>query len=270
MSGAHASATDRVYRLGKFKIRVKVNIPERPGPLPPLLLCNGYGLPLDVLDPIVAKLKDVTVIRFDAPGIGGSPATLLPYRFSTLATLLNELLDKLEYDTVDVYGMSWGGMVAQQLALDYPARCRKLILAATISGIVSLPGNIALHSLKNPSLFWQSPKISRLASMLYGGRVRKAEWRKLERNLALYAPDLPGYLWQAVCIFWWTTAHRLRALRQPTLLLFGRDDPTVPLSNGKLLQFLIPDSTLVQLDCGHLFPWTRQAQVYEEVQAFRQ
>ena len=91
---ATESISDRVYRLGKFKLRVKINNAEVPTDLPPLLLCNGYGLPLDVLDPIVDKLAGLTVIRFDAPGIGGSPGTLLPYRFSTLASLLDQLLER--------------------------------------------------------------------------------------------------------------------------------------------------------------------------------
>lgn len=86
--------------------------------------------------------------------------------------------------------------------------------------------------------------------------------------MALYAPDLPGYVWQMICIFWWTTAHRLRKLTQPTLLLFGRDDAAVPMSNGHFLHKLIPNSKLVRIDCGHLFPWTRQARVSEEIRDF--
>ncbi|MFK7831206.1 MAG: alpha/beta fold hydrolase [Congregibacter sp.] len=269
MSGGPPGVSDKIHRLGKFRIRVKINPAQQASNLPPLLICNGYGLPLDVLDPIVEKHSDVTVIRFDVPGIGGSPSRALPYRFSTLATLIDELLEHLGHNTVDVYGMSWGGMLAQQLALDYPGRCRKLILAATLSGIVSVPGNLALHALKRPSLLWQSPKLSKVASIIYGGRIKKSEWRALERSLSLYAPDLPGYLWQTVCLFWWTSAHRLRTLRQPTLLLFGQDDSAVPMLNGKLLKMLIPDSRLVRLDCGHLFPWTRQTQVYEEISTFR-
>ncbi len=270
MSAPPLTTIDRVFRLGKHRLRVRVDSPQdSTAARPPLLLCNGYGLPLDALDTIAARFaRYTTVIRFDVPGIGGSPMTALPYRFATLASVLDELLQRLGHEQVDIFGMSWGGMLAQQFALDYPGRCRRVVLAATMSGIVSVPGNLALHALRNPSLWWQPPKISRMASLLYGGRVSKTDWRRLERNLALYAPDLPGYWWQMICIFWWTTAHRLRRMQQPTLLLFGRHDPVAPVANGYFLNFLIPNSKLVRLDCGHLFPWTQLDRVQGELDAF--
>ena len=55
----------------------------------------------------------------------------------------------------------------------------------------------------------------------------------------------------------WTSIHWLRRLRQPTLIMAGRDDPLVPLANAKLMQMLIPHSELRVFDCGHLFLMTR-------------
>ena len=76
----------------------------------PLVLCNGIGASLEVLDPLVEHLNpDTTVVRFDVPGAGSSPDSPLPYGFPYLAAALRRLLDKLELqERVDVLGLSWG------------------------------------------------------------------------------------------------------------------------------------------------------------------
>ena len=66
---------------------------------------------VDALDPAIE------VIRFDAPGVGGSQLPNLPYRFTTLALLLREMLHNLGHQQADVLGISWGGGLAQQFAL---------------------------------------------------------------------------------------------------------------------------------------------------------
>lgn len=63
--------------------------------LPPLLIFNGIGANLELVEPFVEALEGVEVVIFDVPGLGGSPAPLLPYRFSTLAILADKLLRRL-------------------------------------------------------------------------------------------------------------------------------------------------------------------------------
>src|SRR5258708_12353082 len=77
------------------QIRVKV----RQGTGVPLVLCNGIGASLEVLDPLVEQLDpNTTVVRFDVPGSGGSPDSPLPYGFPYLAAVLGQLLRKLGFD----------------------------------------------------------------------------------------------------------------------------------------------------------------------------
>src|ERR1700719_3767496 len=92
--------------------RIRVNV--RWGTGVPLVLCNGIGASLEVLDPLVEQLNpDSTVVRFDVPGTGGSPDSPLPYGFPYLAAALRRLLDKLGLQgRVDVLGLSWGGALA--------------------------------------------------------------------------------------------------------------------------------------------------------------
>src|SRR5580704_19707969 len=85
---------------------------------PPLLLCNGIGVSLELLQPFIDALDPRRgIIRFDMPGIGGSAAPVLPYHLATSAPLLTGLLDQLGCAQADVLGISWGGALAQPLAL---------------------------------------------------------------------------------------------------------------------------------------------------------
>src|SRR5262249_29700655 len=100
-------------------VRMRVSI-EGAGRGRPLLLLNGIGAGLELFAPSRAQLEAVETIAVDLPGTGGSPATVLPKRLCGLARLLVGLLDVLGYRSVDVLGISWGGTLAQELALRYP------------------------------------------------------------------------------------------------------------------------------------------------------
>jgi pimeloyl-ACP methyl ester carboxylesterase len=73
-----------------------------------LVLCNGIGASLEVLDPLVEQLDpNTTMVRFDVPGSGGSPDSALPCGFPYLAAVLGRLLRKLGIiGQVDILGLS--------------------------------------------------------------------------------------------------------------------------------------------------------------------
>jgi pimeloyl-ACP methyl ester carboxylesterase len=108
----------------------------------PLLIFNGIGSRLELLVPFVQKLDpDRKVIVFDVPGTGESPAPRFPYRLWMLARLTSQLLDVLGHERVHIMGISWGGAIAQQFAVQRSARCEKLILA-TATGMLIILGNV--------------------------------------------------------------------------------------------------------------------------------
>ena len=117
-----------------LRVAVRDGNPGRP----PLLLCNGIGGRLELFQPFVDALDPRRgVIRFDVPGIGTSPAPVLPYHLATLAPKLARLLDQLGYQQADVLGISWGGGLAQQFALSRPDRVHRLVLVATGPGALT-------------------------------------------------------------------------------------------------------------------------------------
>src|SRR5574340_992316 len=107
---ARAASSHDSRMVTVYGQRLKVAIRRGDGTRVPLLLMNGIGANLELLQPFVDQLDPaIEVIRFDVPGVGGSPVPALPHRFSSLAWLAKAMLDQLGYRQVDVLGISWGG-----------------------------------------------------------------------------------------------------------------------------------------------------------------
>src|ERR1700746_2714642 len=139
----------------------------------PLLLFNGIGANIELVEPFLDILDGPEAIIFDVPGVGGSPAPRVPYRPWHLARLSARLLDQLGYDRVDVLGVSWGGAIAQQFAFQLGKRCRRLVLAATSTGHIMVPGKFAVHlKMASPRRYRDPVFMGRIAGDIYGGRRR--------------------------------------------------------------------------------------------------
>ncbi len=242
-------------RVHLYGVEFRVHVRPGTGARPPLVLCNGIGANIEVLDPLVEALpKDLEIIRFDAPGTGSSSTPPYMYRFSGLAHTLGLLLTDLGYDRVDVLGFSWGGALAQQFAAQNPRRCRRLILAATGTGMISVPGRIgALSRMLTPRRYRDPAYAASIADRLYGGSLRGAPERAAEiLGHDSHPGTSRGYLLQLLAGAGWTSVPWLPLIRQPSLLLFGDDDPIIPLANARILHTLLPHSTLHIFSGGHL------------------
>ena len=113
---AQAGSTRRPDSIGTINVKgQRLRVAIRPGSNTdpddsPLLLLNGIGVSLEVFQPFIDELDpDIEVIRFDVPGVGGSPLSIMPYRFSTIAYWITQMLNQFGYKQVDVLGISWGG-----------------------------------------------------------------------------------------------------------------------------------------------------------------
>ena len=236
---------------------------------PPLLIFNGIGASIEMVEPFLAALDGPEAIVFDVPGVGGSPAPRLPYRPWTLARMSAQLLDQLGYDAVDVLGVSWGGALAQQFAFQQGTRCRRLVLAATSPGHLMVPGKLTvLVKMATPRRYKDPSYMGRIAGDIYGGAFRSSpELVRTHLRHVRWSSDY-GYYLQLFAGFGWTSLPWLAFLRQPTLVMAGTDDPIVPLANGRILARLIPDARLVTVDDGHLFLVTSAGQSADIIAEF--
>jgi poly(3-hydroxyalkanoate) depolymerase len=248
-----------MHEVGGQTLRVGVRRSNAAGP--PLLIFNGIGANIELVEPFLDALTGPEAIVFDVPGVGGSPAPTLPYRPSTLTRLAARLLDQLHHSQVDVLGVSWGGALAQQFALQQGTRCRRLVLAATSAGHLMVPGKLTvLLKMATPRRYKDSDYMRRVAGDIYGGALRGSP-ELVRRHLrhVSWSSDY-GYYLQLLAAFGWTSLPWLRLLPQPTLVMTGTDDPIVPVANARILAALIPHARLVTIDDGHLFLVTSAGQ----------
>jgi len=270
---AAASARLSVERLiPALGQQIRVNV--RQGTGVPLVLCNGIGASLEVLDPLVEHLHpDTTVIRFDVPGTGASPDSPLPYGFPYLAAVLGRLLKKLGFSgKVDVLGLSWGGALAQQFAFQNPRRCRRLILVSTGTGALMVPGNpLVLVKMLTPRRYLDHDYAASIAGDLYGGTVRTdASMVKRLFDRQLMAGSRVGYLHQLLAGAVWTSLFALPLIRQRTLIIAGHDDPVVPVANAKIMARLLPHATVHMHGGGHVDLITNAAELAPVIESFRE
>jgi poly(3-hydroxyalkanoate) depolymerase len=249
----------------------RIRIRYRTGHGVPLVLCNGIGASLEVLDPLVEALDpERPVIRFDVPGTGESPASALPYGFGYLAWVLGRVLTKLNVGVIDILGLSWGGALAQQFAFQNPRRCRRLILVATGTGAIMVPAHPrVLAKMLTPRRFSDPDYAASIAGELYGGTVRQhgTDVAALMKR-QLHAGSRMGYLHQLLAGAGWTSIFALPAIRQKSLIVAGQDDPIIPIANAHIMNHLLPRARLYQHGGGHIDLITNAAGLVPVIEDF--
>jgi poly(3-hydroxyalkanoate) depolymerase len=257
----------RMIRVGDQALRVAVK--SGPKGRRPLLLFNGIGAGLELAQPFMCALRRTEAIIFDVPGIGGSPPPRAPYRPSAIARLAAGLLNELGHQRVDVGGVSWGGGIAQQFAHQHYEMCRKLVLAATSPGAIMVPGSPrVLWKMATPRRYVDKNFMRDAAPEIYGGAFRDNPDMVAAYANAMSGGSERGYLYQVLAMTGWTSLPWLWTLKQPTLILAGRDDPIVPLINGRMMARIMPNARLQILDEGHLFMVTRPAETAAIIESF--
>jgi len=240
--GHRPEATFRAINGVRTRIEVR-------GDGPPLLLLLGIWGELSAWDPLLAELVGYRTIAFDAPGLGGTELPGYPHAMPALAQFAAGVLDAIGVRRAHLLGVSFGGLVAQQLAVLAPDRVDRLVLASTSSGVLHVPGRpTALLRLIAP---WLSTGDGRFdPGAVFGGRLRREP--ELLTRLHLGPPQsLPAYLHRLSGLSgWWGLPW---SIRRPALVLTGDDDPIVPAGNSRILAACLPDARLhVVPGGGHL------------------
>jgi poly(3-hydroxyalkanoate) depolymerase len=247
----------------------------RPGTdesVPPLLLMNGIGASLEVLQPFVDALdRRRTVVRFDVPGVGGSPRPVVPYNLATFSPVITGMLERLCFHgPVDVLGLSWGGGLAQHFAVQHRRRVRRLVLAATGTGSLMVPAHPRVLARMLTPRRHRDPAYAReIAGEIYGGTMRTDPARAAR---ALHSETRlgprRGYYYQLAASTGWSSLPFLRLIRQPTLVVVGDDDPIIPLVNARMMARLIPNAQLHVYSGGHIALITEADELAPVIEGF--
>jgi pimeloyl-ACP methyl ester carboxylesterase len=233
---------------------------------PPVVLLQGLGLSSRFWFDLPAGLAradeaPTRVLLVDNRGCGRSDRPRGPYRMATLADDVARVLDAEGVGEAIVAGISFGGMVAQHVALRHPERVRGLVLLATTPGLPhgDLPRLAALASLlalpfRRPGA-GPSPALARL--LVPPGRLGEAAALFAEWPAALAAEpqDARSFFAQLAAIALHSTGSRLHRVRCPAVVMTGDRDVLVPPRNSEVLASLLPRAALEVLPgVGHGLP----------------
>jgi poly(3-hydroxyoctanoate) depolymerase len=239
---------------------------RRSGTGPPILLLTGMGMSLAAWAPFLRHLRGFECIEVAVPGSGGTVARQPVLTMPKFAALARGLLDRLDIARADVLGLSFGGLVAQQLAYDAPTRVRGLVLASTSCGLGGVP--------HNPASWWNA-MLSGVWSPSGGqGPLRLAlRWSQVvQRELGAgwaTGPRLGGLAEQIAAASLWSSLGWLPRLTQETLVITGTADALVPAANASILACRMPRAQIHRVHGGgHMCLLDRAAEVGPVVSAF--
>lgn len=236
---------------------------EVSGSGPRLLVCNGSGATIAGTALLIDKLAaDFEVAIHDQRCLGRSSIPAAQPTMADYAADATALLDELGWATAGVFGISFGGMVALELAVTAPARIERLALLCTSAG--GAGGSSApLHELAT----W--PAAQRLARTILDMDTRfAADWLEthpfdkaivdhmIERNSAPEDPEVRrGELMQLEARAHHDVWDRLDRITCPTFIACGATDGQAPKANSEAIHARVASSELHVYDGGHLFVW---------------
>ena len=215
----------------------------------PILLHSGIFSEMHHWGPLIEHLHGCRVITYDAPGIGSSQVPSSPMSMRGLADIGAGVLDQLGLASAHVLGVSFGGAVAQQMALSHPGRVDRLILASTSFGGMAMPGHpSSLVHMMHPRGY-HPDRLAKSAGAMFGGRMRTEPEFAAGLNMTRPASFLAA-LFRLSALAGWTSLHRLSSIPHKTLVLCGDDDPVTPHLNHRVMARLIPSARLHTVEGG--------------------
>ena len=241
--------------VGRARLHV-----EQAGDGEPLLLITGFAISSAVFEPVLPLyVERFAVTTYDNRGAGRSSGALPGLSMGRLAADAVGLMDALGIDSAHVYGLSMGGMIAQEVALRFPHRVRALVLGGTSPGgphaVLPLRELAALAGhLPGPP---GSARARALAAALFSPAFRREHPERVAELLPYFARHRAHPA--GVAAHWWASFYhdtwaRLPLLTRPTLVLHGGADGLTPIASARRLAARIPGAELAVVPgAGHAY-----------------
>jgi 3-oxoadipate enol-lactonase len=222
----------------------------------PLLLIMGLGWPSQAWHRLRPALSEkYRTIALDNRGVGRSEAPAGPYSITQMAADAAAVLNAARVNAAHIFGISMGGMIAQEFALQYPNKVRSLILGCTAAGGPEAvrAEDEALQVLmkrgQDPDQFARA-----INPFIYDAGTSP---QLVEEDSAVrrkwYASG-EAYFAQLQAVIAWEAYSRLAQIAAPTLVIHGENDRLVPMENGRRIAARIPGAKLVIIPgASHIF-----------------
>ena len=245
---------------------------EESGTGAPLLLIMGLGYSHEMWHRTLPMVSaHYRTILFDNRGVGKSDAPRGSYSIAQMADDTAAVLDAAGVANAHVFGLSMGGMIAQEFALKYPERVNRLVLGCTAcGGRNAIPAaQTVVDVVMARARMTPEEGAEAMVPYIYD---RSTPRERIEEDLTIRRrtyPEAAGYMGQVQAIFAWTSFDRLKRIGAPTLIIHGDTDQLVPPENARILVQTIVGSRLVMLPhASHIFVTDQTAASHREVLAF--
>jgi 3-oxoadipate enol-lactonase len=208
----------------------------------------------------VLRAAGMRVLTFDNRGVGRSDRPPGPYTAAAMADDAVAVLDAAEVERAHVYGISLGGMIAQEIALRHPDRLQRLVLGATTpGGSGATPADDAtLEFFQRRGRMPAEEAVWASVPYNYSARTRTLHADRIGQDIRqrLRFPIQPEpYAAQLAAALGHDACDRLAGIVAPTLVVHGEEDVMVPPANGRRLAEVVPDARLLALPgAAHLYP----------------
>jgi 3-oxoadipate enol-lactonase len=239
---------------------------------PPLLLVQGIGYGRRGWGPALELLsEDFCVVAYDNRGFGESDVPSGPYTARQLAEDAVAVLDAVGVGKAHVVGASLGGMISQEVALGWPDRVDRLVLACTTPGGVgshAMPEQTVALMLEAPAL---PPDVAmrRFVENALGSTAPQSLVEEIVAYRTANPPDPTGWQAQAAAGAGHDAIDRLGSIAAPTLVLYGDEDAVVDARNADVLAERIPEARVERFENGgHLFFWEQPERFAHLVREF--
>ena len=231
---------------------------EVAGEGPPVLLISGTGADLrNVPHDRHPLARHFETHAYDQRGLGQTSKPDEPYAMADYADDAAALLGALGVDRAHVVGVSFGGMVAQHLALRHPGVVDRLVLMCTSPGGPMPSADLLAMSTLSPEEH-EATYLPLMDTRIVPGEpmpedvVRLLELRSRRRPVTDPEAKMGAHR-QLVARAGHDVFDRLGDIAAPTLVIGGRTDGVAPPENLEAMAQRIPDSRLVFCDGGHMF-----------------
>jgi pimeloyl-ACP methyl ester carboxylesterase len=198
--------------------------------------------------------QNFRVIVPDQIGFGQSDKPLINYRIGTYVDFLDRFLTELKIERASLVGNSMGGWIAASYALAYPNKVERIVLADAAGFAPPKELDIKTLASLNPST---REGMKQLTNLVFYNKQLFASDTAIDMMLAQRMGAGDGYtiqsLIESIARGEGMLDNRVSAIKQPTLIIWGREDGLVKLSDGERFNKEIPGSRLLVFDqCGHV------------------
>lgn len=228
---------------------------DGPAGAPVVTLSHSLATTLAMWDPQMPALTArYRVLRYDTRGHGGTDAPAGAYTLAELADDARALLQALSISRTHWVGLSMGGMIGQALALKAPSLFASLILCDTSSRVPLEARPTWSERIRLAQAQGMEPHVEPTLGRWFTPAFQEKRPEVVERVRAMIRSTSPaGYVGCCHAIAALDLTDRLGAIRLPTLIIVGEDDPGTPVAASEVMRDRIPGAELVVLkSAAHL------------------